>query len=87
MSDMDELEEFWSGILSEEPVRIIAAWLTLDAVEQITVRDHLTRMATDEGWEQQQRRAARAALNAIVGESEDKGGKRRTGPYRPPDAL
>jgi hypothetical protein len=87
MSDMDDLEEFWGDILSEEPLRIVAAWLTLDSREQITIRDHLTRMATDEGWAAEQRRAARSALNAIVGESEDKGGKRRTGPYRPPDAL
>jgi hypothetical protein len=87
MGEMDDLEVFWGHILSEEPQRIVAAWLTLDANEQITIRDHLARMATEEGWATEQRRAARTALGTIVGESDEKGAKRRTGPYRPPDAL
>jgi len=84
---MDELEEFWGDILSEQPLRVVAAWLTLDVEEQIAVRAHLSKMATEDGWAEGQREAARAALHAITGESGDKGGRRRTGPHRPPDAL
>jgi hypothetical protein len=62
----DGLEEFWSDILSEEPLRIRAAWVTLGAEEQIAVRTHLTRMATEEGWAEVQRCSARAALQVIA---------------------
>ncbi len=61
----DWLEEFWSDILSEEPLRIMAAWVTLDAEDQNTVRAHLMRMATETGWAEAQRMSARAALQAI----------------------
>jgi hypothetical protein len=61
----DWLEEFWGDMLSEEPLRIRAAWVTLDAEEQIALRAHLTRMATETGWAEVQRLAARAALQAI----------------------
>jgi hypothetical protein len=61
----DWLEEFWSDILSEQPLRIRAAWLMLEAEEQIAVRNHLMRMATEEGWAEVQRLSARAALQAI----------------------
>jgi hypothetical protein len=61
----DWLEEFWSDILSEEPLRIMAAWVTLDAEEQNTVRSHLMRMASEAGWAEVQRLSARAALQAI----------------------
>jgi hypothetical protein len=61
----DWLEEFWSDILSEEPLRIMAAWVTLDAEEQNMVRSHLMRMASEAGWAEVQRLSARAALQAI----------------------
>ena len=62
---MDWLEEFWGDLLSEEPLRVVAAWVTLDADEQESVRAHLTRMTTEEGWAHSQRTAARVALDAI----------------------
>ena len=61
----DWLEEFWSDILSEEPLRIRAAWVMLEAEEQDAVRAHLMRMATETGWAEVQRLSARAALQAI----------------------
>jgi hypothetical protein len=63
---MDWLEEFWGDLLSEEPLRVVAAWVTLDPDEQESVRAHLTRMANEAGWAPAQRTAARTALDAIL---------------------
>ena len=62
---MDWLEELWGDLLSEEPLRIVAAWTTLDGEEQVSVHLHLTRMASEEGWSDVQRIAAQIALRAI----------------------
>ena len=68
---MDEwLEDFWGELLSEEPMRIIAAWDLLDAEAQLAIRAHLQRMTTETGWADVQRDAAGSALAAI--ETEDK---------------
>jgi hypothetical protein len=72
---VDELEEFWNDILGEEPLRVVAAWLTLDLVDQAVVRDHLNRMATEDGWTEGQQQAARTALRAIADDAD--GGSRR----------
>jgi hypothetical protein len=62
----DWLEEFWGDLLSEEPTRIAAAWALLQAAdERQAVRDHLHKMATEDGWANVQRQAALAALAAI----------------------
>jgi hypothetical protein len=61
----DELEEFWSDILSEELLRIVAVWTTLDKEAQAAVYEHLGRMAKEEGWADVQRQAAQTALHAI----------------------
>lgn len=61
----NELEEFWGDLLSEEPIRIVAAWVTLTAEEQTAVREHLEHMATEPGWAVVQREAAQVALLAI----------------------
>ncbi|MCZ7547286.1 MAG: hypothetical protein M5R40_28870 [Anaerolineae bacterium] len=61
----DWLEEFWADTLSEEPVRITAAWMRLTVEEQVAVRAHLVKMATEAGWAEVQRRAAQAALEAL----------------------
>lgn len=61
----DWLEEFWADTLSEEPVRITAAWARLSVEEQAAVRAHLVKMATEAGWAEVQRRAAQAALEAL----------------------
>ena len=62
---MSWLEEFWSDMLSEEPLRIIAAWLTLDAESQISVRAHLQDIATEDGWAASQRESAQTALSVL----------------------
>ncbi|MCE7948354.1 MAG: hypothetical protein DYG88_13095 [Chloroflexi bacterium CFX4] len=62
----DWLEEFWSDLLSEEPTRVAAAWALLQAAdERQAVRDHLHKMATEDGWASVQRQAALAALAVI----------------------
>ncbi len=61
----DWLEEFWSDLLSEEPLRIIAAWMPLDAEEKAAIHAHLRRMVTESGWLEVQRVAAAAALRTI----------------------
>ncbi len=68
----DWLEEFWSDVLSEEPLRIMAAWVRLDSQEKAAVHTHLKRMVTEAGWLEVQRVAAAAALRVI-------------GEYPPPD--
>lgn len=68
---MDWLDEFWGDLLSEEPLRIVAAWAILSDEEKIAVHKHLIQMATDEGWADVQRDAAQAALHAIDSEDAD----------------
>ena len=68
---MDWLDEFWGDLLSEEPLRIMAAWSTLDANEQAAIFDHLSHMAADDGWADVQKVAAQAALYAIQNEAND----------------
>ncbi len=67
---MNWLEEFWGDMLSEESLRIMAAWLTLDDESRQPVRDHLQRMATEDGWAEGQREAAKTALSVIEPESD-----------------
>lgn len=70
-TESDWLEEFWGDLLSEEPTRVAAAWALLQAAdERQAVRDHLHKMATEEGWAEVQRQAARAALAVIAAESD-----------------
>ncbi len=71
----DELEEFWSDILSEELLRIVAAWTILDAETQAAVYEHLGRMAKQEGWADVQRQAAETALHAIDSSDSSKTGQ------------
>ena len=65
---MDWLDDFWADLLSEEPLRVMAVWSTLNADERDIILDHLTNMATGEGWADVQRVAAQTALHAIQGE-------------------
>jgi predicted Fe-S protein YdhL (DUF1289 family) len=68
---MSWLDEFWADLLSEEPLRIMAAWVTLESEEQAAVLEHLRRMATEEGWVESQRDSARAALDVIDTEEDE----------------
>ncbi len=63
---MDDLENFWSSLLSRNPVRIRQVWEDLDAEEQAAITMHLQHMATEEGWSEPQRISAQAALDALL---------------------
>ncbi len=65
---MSWLDELWADLLSEEPLRIVAAWVTLEEEEQASVREHLVRMATEDGWAESQRDSARSALQVLADE-------------------
>ena len=58
-------EPFWAEILSEDAKRIQAAVDRLDEEEAASVREHLRRMATEDGYHPAQRRSARAALDQL----------------------
>ncbi len=67
----DWLEDFWGDLLSEEPLRIIAAWELLDMESQTAIHAHLQRMVIEDGWAEVQRDAARAALYTIDSDTEN----------------
>jgi hypothetical protein len=64
---MIEVEAFWEEILSEQPDRIIAAYLLLPRPdEQAAVLRHVQAMASEDGWSEPQRTAAAVALQTIL---------------------
>jgi hypothetical protein len=79
------LEEFWGDILSEQPLRIVAAFTALGAEEKTAVYDHLQKMAHEAGWAAVQRDAAQAALAAIGEFTPDAAQPAPNGPLEPPD--
>ncbi|HEY4688828.1 MAG TPA: Maf family protein [Anaerolineae bacterium] len=60
---MDDLEQFWSNIFSEDPALIAEAWSSLDAAKREAVTSHLRAIAADPARHPDQRRAAKAALS------------------------
>lgn len=60
-----EPEDFWADILSADPGRVRRAFDRLAPDDAQRVRDHLRRMATEDGWHPAQRRSARAALDLL----------------------
>lgn len=62
---MENLEELWSALLSENAGVIRKLWGDLTDEEAKAVLEHLRKMAGDETYSAEQRRAAQAALDAI----------------------
>lgn len=58
-------EILWNNILSRKPKQIRQTFLSLTSKEKITVRAHLIKMTTEDGWQPVQIESARAALEAI----------------------
>ena len=70
MAAYDDVEEFWSAMLSEDAALVMGAWSTLDAEERGDVEEHLSRMSDPtESYADGQQRSARFALETIRGRS------------------
>lgn len=65
-------QEFWDKLLSGEPERVRAAFASLEAGEKRAVMAHLGRMASEPGWQPEQRASAQAALEILGGSEEPK---------------
>ncbi|MFN2145355.1 MAG: hypothetical protein ACK2T7_08365 [Anaerolineales bacterium] len=57
--------ELWDEILSRDDARIRKAFSSLNQTEKITVRAHLIKMTTEDGWHPEQIHSAQTALDAI----------------------
>ncbi len=57
--------DIWTEILSRQRDRIRTAFKSLQANEKITVRAHLIRMTSEDGWHPEQVRSASIAIEAI----------------------
>jgi hypothetical protein len=69
VSRFDDVEQFWSAILSEQTEEVLAAWRTLDAEERRDIEKHLLRMIDPaEEYAEGQQGSARFALATIRGQ-------------------
>ncbi len=64
-----DLEKIWDELLSGDPDQVRLAFNSLDAESQKEVIKHLQRMASEAGWQPEQRQSAQAALNALENQS------------------
>ncbi len=65
MPAIEDLDAFWSDILSTDPERVRRAAVPLDPKERQSVVTHLRSMASREDWTAAQRANAWAALVAL----------------------
>ncbi len=63
-----DLERLWADLLSEDPLKVVAAMLGLPAEERQAALAHLHVMASEPGWNEGQLRRARKALEIINGD-------------------
>jgi hypothetical protein len=61
-------QELWEQLLSREPERVRAAFAGLDKSAKRAVMVHLGRMASELGWQPEQRASAEVALRTLVGQ-------------------
>ena len=61
----DPLELFWNEILSRQPHKVRAAFISLDTATKQAVLVHLERMVSESGWHPAQVHSAQAALKAL----------------------
>jgi hypothetical protein len=69
-STPEQLEALWYNLLSRQVKLVREAYNSLDPTSQRTVLLHLKRMASESGWQPEQRNSAKAALRAL--ENQDK---------------
>jgi hypothetical protein len=65
-----DLQDIWDSLLSGQAKAVRAVFRMLDAAERQAVLAHLQRMATEEGWHEEQVASAQAALDALQGFAE-----------------
>ena len=61
----EQLDALWNDLLSCENELVRKAFNSLDPPSQKTVLAHLKRMASEAGWQPEQRTTAKAALQAL----------------------
>lgn len=61
----DPLQTLWDRLLSSEKDLVLLTYSALALDEQRAVLEHLKRMATEPGWQPEQRASALAALTAL----------------------
>ena len=59
------LESIWDALLSRQPDQVKQAFQALSPEEQVAIRNHLQKMAEEEGWHPEQRKSAQEALRAL----------------------
>jgi len=62
---MLEIDEFWEQVLSRDNESIRKAFDALDRNDRRNLTVHLQKMATETGWQPEQRKSAQLALDAI----------------------
>jgi hypothetical protein len=62
---MDDLEQLWEALLSQDPAQIRRAWGDLTDDESLAVLAHLARMRDEPGWSTEQQAAAAYALQVL----------------------
>jgi hypothetical protein len=63
---MDNLEDLWTGLLSGDEAVVRQIWDDLTDDDARAVSAHLKNMAEDSSFSEEQRQAARRALQAIL---------------------
>ncbi len=59
------LEQAWDDLLSREPDKISRRFASLDQDSRLTVRQHLQKMVSEEGWHPEQVLSAKSAIRVI----------------------
>ena len=59
------LEQAWDDLLSREPDKISRRYKSLDQDSRLTVKQHLQKMISEEGWHPEQALSAQSALDVI----------------------
>ena len=62
---MDDLEDLWTTLLSGDAGLIRRVWGDLTDAEARAVTEHLKKMIDEAGYREEQKEAARLALEAI----------------------
>jgi hypothetical protein len=65
----EQPDQLWDNLLSRQPELIRAAFASLDTSGQKAVLAHLNRMASDSGWQPEQKASAEAAIQALADQS------------------